>query len=384
MIGEQLDPAGNVRQITVNLNSPSSQEISVRYRPTGGSAELGYDWTFLDSNGNPINEGVLTFAPGETTKIITVRVQSDSIPENQESFGIVLERPTGASLKSGYNTHFVTVYDVIPEGIFKEERWSDGNVYTNNSWDTSPVSYVGYLSGLTPSQNVGDNFSRRVTGWITAPSTGSYQFYVAADDDVRLYLGTTELATSKVLIASQSGWVGFQQWTAKSSQKSVSINLVQGQRYYIEVQHREARGGDHLSVAWTGPGISTITPIVGSSVLPSADNRYIRFLNETTTLVEGQSGQILVALDRANPSASTTVGIEVVSGGTASQGTDFTLGITTLTFAPGELTKSINISALTDSVNEGTEKVTLRLIAANGAQIIAPNSHQLNITDVNA
>ncbi|MFM8006918.1 MAG: Calx-beta domain-containing protein, partial [Dolichospermum sp.] len=63
---------------------------------------------------------------------------------------------------------------------------------------------------------------------------------------------------------------------------------------------------------------------------------------------------------------------------------DFTLGITTLTFAPGELTKSINISALTDSVNEGTEKVTLRLIAANGAQIIAPNSHQLNITDVNA
>ncbi|MFM6249617.1 MAG: Calx-beta domain-containing protein, partial [Dolichospermum sp.] len=326
----------------------------------------------------------MTFAPGETTKIITVRVQSDSIPENQESFGIVLERPTGASLKSGYNTHFVTVYDVIPEGIFKEERWSDGNVYTNNSWDTSPVSYVGYLSGLTPSQNVGDNFSRRVTGWITAPSTGSYQFYVAADDDVRLYLGTTELATSKVLIASQSGWVGFQQWTAKSSQKSVSINLVQGQRYYIEVQHREASGGDHLSVAWTGPGISAITPIVGPSVLPSADNRYIRFLNETTTLVEGQSGQILVALDRANPSASTTVGIEVVSGGTASQGTDFTLGITTLTFAPGELTKSINISALTDSVNEGTEKVTLRLIAANGAQIIAPNSHQLNITDVNA
>ncbi|MFM8008652.1 MAG: Calx-beta domain-containing protein, partial [Dolichospermum sp.] len=116
LIGEQLDPAGNVRQITVNLNSPSSQEISVRYRPTGGSAELGSDWTFLDSNGNPINEGVLTFAPGETTKIITVRVQSDRIPENQESFGIVLERPTGASLKSGYNTHFVTVYDVIPEG----------------------------------------------------------------------------------------------------------------------------------------------------------------------------------------------------------------------------------------------------------------------------
>ncbi|MFM6537133.1 MAG: Calx-beta domain-containing protein, partial [Microcystis panniformis] len=684
LIGEQLDPASNVRQITVNLNRPSSQEISVRYRPTGGSAELGSDWTFLDSNVNPVNEGVLTFAPGETTKTITVRVQSDRIPENQESFGIVLERPTGASLKSGYNTHFVTVYDVIPEGIFKEERWSGGSVFTNNSWDSwvlvdsgypgtegslkttdirvadidpvkltlwlnggsiankdqlgrvrldtvqrssgtlsfwvegsqepkavklqledtatgilvktieaktietirstgsgnsqatfaksgsgingvgqtfstgtlgtndrltsisivgptseatsdsftlkvwenndnfntfapgtlvatstnstsipnngqavfnfsgpqlnpnkvylfsltdangndhagfrsritnvsgnrledgrlfsnltdstadlafnltlspppggvgtvnwenatslavatnstatgvgvsslsvlphdastamlneinLPVSYVGYLNGLTPAQNVGSDFSRRLTGWITAAATGAYEFYLAADDDARLFVGTGEAPSSKVMVASQSGAVSFQQWTAKSSQKSVPINLVQGQRYYIEVQHREASGGDHLSVAWTGPGISTITPIVGPSVLPSADNRYIRFLDETTTLVEGQSGQILVALDRANLSASTTVGIEVVSGSTASQGTDFTLGTTTLTFAPGELTKSINISALTDSVNEGTEKVTLRLIAANGAQIINPNTHQLNITDVNA
>ena len=684
LIGEQLDPAGNVRQISVSLNQSSSESVSVRYRPSGGSAEaLGSDWTFLDGNGNAVNEGVLTFAPGEITKTITVRVQSDRIPESQESFGIVLERPTGASLKSGYNTHSVTVYDVIPEGIIREERWSGGSVYTNNSWDNwvlaeggypgtagslkttairvvdidpakltlwlnggsiankdqlgrvrpdtvqrssgtlsfwvegsqeakavklqledtttgilvkaidartietirstgsgnnqanftqtgdgsngvgqtfstgtlgtndrltsisifgpnssaspasftlkvwenngnfntfapdtlvatstnsasipqngqavfnfsgqqlnpnkvylfsltdangnnhagfrsrvtnatgsrledgrlfsnldstydlafnltlspppggagtvnwenttslavattstatgvgvsslsvlagdasgamlneinSPVSYVGYLNGLTPAQNVGSDFSRRLTGWITAPTTGAYEFYLAADDDARLFVGTGEAPSSKVLVASQSGAVSFQQWTAKSSQKSLPINLIQGQRYYIEVQHREVGGDDHLSVAWTGPGISTITPIVGPSILPSADNRYIRFLEEKTTLVEGQSKQILVALDRANPSASTTVGIEVISGGSASQGTDFTLGATTLTFAPGELTKSINISALTDSVNEGSELVTLRLINASGAQILNPTTNQINITDANA
>ncbi|WP_240868858.1 Calx-beta domain-containing protein, partial [Cylindrospermopsis raciborskii] len=386
LIGEQLDPAGNIRQISVNLNQSSSEAVSVRYRPSGGSAEaLGSDWTFLDGNGNPVNEGVLTFAPGETTKAITVRVQSDRIPENQESFGIVLERPTGASLKSGYNNHFVTVYDVIPEGLIKEERWSGGSVFTNDSWDTSPISYVGYLNSLTPAQNVGSDFSRRLTGWITAPATGTYEFYIAADDDARLFLGTSDAASSKSLVASQTGWVNFQQWTSKSSQKSAAINLIQGQRYYIEVQHRENSGGDHLSVAWTGPGISTITPIItGSSILPSADNRYIRFLEEATTLAEGQSGQIVVTLDRANPSASTTVGIEVVSGGTASQGTDFSLASTTLTFAPGEITKSINISALTDSLNEASEQVSLRLVNANGAQIINPNTHQLNVSDANA
>ena len=388
LVGESLDPAGNLRSIQVTLNQASTAPVSVRYRASGGSAlGLGSDWTFLDpSQGNAETmNGILSFAPGETSKSISFRVQADCIPENQESFGIVLENPSGASLKAGASSHTVTLYDVIPDGLIKEERWDGGSIYTNNSWDSQPASYTGYLSGLTTAQNVGNDYSRRLTGLITAPSSGAYTFYLAADDQARLYLSSNDNATNKALIASVSSWTDFQQWEKNSSQKSAVINLVAGQRYAVEVQQREASGGDHLAVGWTAPGNSSITPILtAASILPNGDNRTLRFLSDRSTLVEGTSGQLLVCLDRPNPNGSVTVDLEVVSGGSASLGSDFALGSTTLTFAPGELTQAIDLSALSDSVNEAAEQLSLRLVNASGAQISNPGRHQLTILDANA
>ena len=100
---------------------------------------------------------------------------------------------------------------------------------------------------------------------ITAAATGNYFFYIAADDAARVYLSTTESAANKTEIVSVASFTGFQQWSESAPRRSAAIALQAGQRYYIEVQHREGSSGDHVTVAWKGPGISAITPIVSPS-----------------------------------------------------------------------------------------------------------------------
>ena len=40
-----------------------------------------------------------------------------------------------------------------------------------------------------------------------------------------------------------------------TQQRSASVPLVAGQRYYLEALQKEGGGGDHVEVAWAGPGI---------------------------------------------------------------------------------------------------------------------------------
>ena len=389
---EERNPADNIHTLTVSLNQAApAGGVQVAYRPDGGTA-LGYgvDWRFVDQNGNdmPAMNGVLEFAAGETSKLIRLRVVNDRITESKENFAILLENAVGASLQSGASRHTVTLYDVIPEGLVTEERWAGGAVFTNNSWDSSPVSYAGYLDGFTAAQNVGDNFSRRLTGFITAPSTGQYNFYASGDDAVRLYVGTSDAPSSKVLAASvpSGGWTGYQQWDKYSSQQSTAIALVAGQKYYVEVQHQEGGGGDHVSIGWTGPGITSITPISTAAAPASIETRYVRFLTSASTATEGQAlaEPILVAIDRVNDSTAITVNLDVVAASSTAAGSDYTLGSTTVSFAPGETVKAVDITALADAANEAAERLVLRLTNASGARIAGPASHTLTIVDANA
>jgi hypothetical protein len=61
------------------------------------------------------------------------------------------------------------------------------------------------------------------------------------------------------------GWTNSREWSKYTSQRSAAINLSAGQKYYIEVLHKEAFGGDNVAVAWQGPGISQA--VIGGSYL---------------------------------------------------------------------------------------------------------------------
>ena len=75
---------------TVTLTPASSQTVTVDYATADQSAQAGTDYTST--------QGTLTFAPGDTTKAITVPVLGDNALESDERFVVQLSNPTNATL----------------------------------------------------------------------------------------------------------------------------------------------------------------------------------------------------------------------------------------------------------------------------------------------
>jgi hypothetical protein len=375
---------GEFRDIPVVLSTVSATPVTVDYASGGGVATGDdVDWSFVDAgNGNAIiSGGTLVFPPGTATRNLRIRVKNDGVSEQSESAVLELRAAHQAGLAAGRNKHTVLIFDGAVPPLVTEERWSGGTVFTNQTWNSVTPVYSGLLPSFTTPQDVADNYSRRLVGQIVAPTTGQYRFWVASDDSSRLYLSTTTSAANKVQIASLSGYTGFQNWDANSSQQSALINLVAGQSYYMEAQQQDGSGGDHLSVAWQGPGFSR-TAIAGAST--DVAPRTVRFVASSTTRRESDAGEplLMAVLDR--PAGSTVVSVDYTVTGTAVSGSDFTLAPGTLSFAAGEQMKLLPLSFVADSAGETPEIITVSLAAANGAQIVSPATHTITLLDASA
>lgn len=381
---EQPTDTGEYRDIPVTLSAAATSTVTVRYASGGGVATGDdVDWAFVDAAaGNAvIPQGTLVFEPGVTALSIRIRVKNDGVAEPIESLLIDLRSPYGASLATGLNRHTMMVGDTSVSGLVLEERWSGSATYTNQTWSSSTPAVRNFLTSFTPSQNVADSYSRRLTGQIVAPVTGAYRFWIASDDDSRLFLSTTSSAANKVQIASLTGWVNYQSWDSNASQRSALINLVAGQSYYMEVQHLEGGGGDHVSVAWEGPSITR--QAIPAQTAENLATRYVRLVRSSSTRNEadGSEPELMAILDR--PAGTTPVSVNYAVSGTAKLGVDYTLPDGPLVFAPGEQMKSIPLALLTDSVAESPEAIVFTLGDAVGVQASAPLSHVITLLDDN-
>ena len=153
-------------------------------------------------------------------------------------------------------------------GTISREVWTG---ISGTSVASIPVGTTPNTTDTLPSfeapTNWAENYGTRLRGYITAPATGSYTFWIASDDKSELWLSTNDNPVNKVNIASVSLWTNPREWTKLSSQKSVAINLTQGQRYYVEALQKEGGNQDHLAVGWATPGQPTSVP---SEVIPGS------------------------------------------------------------------------------------------------------------------
>ena len=74
----------------VRLDRAYVEPVTVAYTTADGTATAGADYT--------ATSGTLTFAPGETHKVVRVRVLDDTVADTGETFRLVLSAPAGASL----------------------------------------------------------------------------------------------------------------------------------------------------------------------------------------------------------------------------------------------------------------------------------------------
>jgi hypothetical protein len=137
----------------------------------------------------------------------------------------------------------------------------------NARWPNRP-DRLRVLTGLDSGSGIADNYGARFRAYVIPPASGSYTFSLASDDNGALFLSTGENPANASQIASVGSWTGYLEWTKLSSQTSAPVNLVAGQRYFIEARVKEGGGGDHLSVGWTGPGITTVSIPAGAQVAP--------------------------------------------------------------------------------------------------------------------
>jgi hypothetical protein len=94
---------------TVTLSKEPELPVTVEYSTVGLSATSGIDF-------QPAN-GVLTFAPGETTKTITVIVNGDLADENNEEFEVVLSNQTNALIAKGSGIGTIFDDEITPGSI---------------------------------------------------------------------------------------------------------------------------------------------------------------------------------------------------------------------------------------------------------------------------
>ena len=126
----------------------------------------------------------------------------------------------------------------------------------------------GELDRFSAPTNWSDNYGTRVRGYVHPPSTGDYTFWISSDDNGELWLSTDDNSLNKQLIASVSGWSSSEEWDKFPEQKSATIHLEAGNRYYIEALQKEGGGGDNLAVAWQIPG-QVLAVIEGQHLSPA-------------------------------------------------------------------------------------------------------------------
>jgi len=106
--------------------------------------------------------------------------------------------------------------------------------------------------------NIGDNYGQRLRGTVRPKVDGEYQFFIAGDDNCELRLTVPGMGGDKPMrIAWVRDWTNPREWNKYPEQAAKPIALKAGVEYAIEILHKESTGGDHVAVAWTGPGIAT-------------------------------------------------------------------------------------------------------------------------------
>ena len=116
------------------------------------------------------------------------------------------------------------------------DRWDTGWwTLTSVPLGTLPASTGTLNFGVETPPMQGDNHAARIRAVLTPTKTGDYTFFLAADDDARLFFNPDGIdARGAQQIAYVAGWTEQYQWDRYQSQRSATFKLHKGRSYYLE------------------------------------------------------------------------------------------------------------------------------------------------------
>ncbi len=166
---------------------------------------------------------------------------------------------------AGTSTSVLNLHVDQNGGSVVRESWS--GVYANLASIPTGTAPTG-TSNLTSlaGTNLGDDYGARIRGYITAPTTGNYYFWIAASNLAELWISNDDEPVNTFKRAwVNTGSATPQTWGAESNQKTPWLALEQGKKYYFEVLHKGVAGADNIAIGWLKPGETGTVP---SEVVP--------------------------------------------------------------------------------------------------------------------
>ena len=409
-------------RFTVSLSRASGEPVSVAYRTEGGTATAGVDY-------EPAR-GRLTFAAESTeAQMIEVAVIDDQVDEAAETLTVRLSDPQGAALRVATATGTIIDDDQrallveprelnVPEGGIGSYRVMLGSKPTGPvmarvlepaevSVDPKELAFtpadwsIAQAVEVTAAQDPDSRADppvvllHEVSGGDYDGTTASVRVTVVEDD-------AATLAVSGGRTAEGGRRLNFQVTLSMASSMEVTVDYATGaagDTATAGVDYAPAR--DTLTFAAGSTATQTIDVTVYDDTIDEPDEQVTVTLRNarnallagggdtasatgtidddddlpelsirSSSLTEGAAGgemRFVVTLDRAS-SQTVTVRYDTADV-TAAAGADYTRASATLTFDPGQLTRTIVVAVTDDALDEPDEELMVTLSAAMHAKI---------------
>ncbi|MCK9335962.1 MAG: HYR domain-containing protein, partial [Candidatus Cloacimonetes bacterium] len=289
---------------TVTLNSQSAQTVSANYSTADNTATAGTDYTAAT--------GIVSFAPGQTTRTIDIDVSGELVYELDETFYVNLSSPTNATIADAQGLGTIENDDNQPEVTLSSDATTiaeDGGVATITATLSNPsASDVTIVLDLGGSAGSGDYSTTSETIVIPAGDTQG-TFVITGDDD------NIVEADETVVVSIDSVTNG----TISGGSQEETVTIIDDDSGVVSITANDSNASE------TGP-----------------DN-----------------GQFTVYLN--NPSSTATV-ISYTIGGTAeTDGSDYTALTGSVEIPAGSTSATIDVSVIDDSIDELDETVVITL-----------------------
>jgi len=291
---------------TISLSKAPAEAVTIPWFTQSGTALAGSDFT--------AGSGSVTFAPGETTKNISVLILSDTRVEADESFSLVLGTPTGATIADGTGLGTIRNDDIVPSLTIGNAQVTEGNAGTKQMVFTVTLSAAS-----------------------ADPVTVAF-----ATRDGTAFAGSDYNAATGTL-----------SFAAGETSRTIAVTI-RGDGV------REA--DETLELVLSGANGATLANAIGRGTILDDDAPPVLTLSHAE-LVEGNSGtkQMVFTLSLSKAIAQSVTTRFATQDGTALAGSDYVAKTGTVTFAAGETSKTVSIAIRGDTAIEADESFNLLL-----------------------
>ncbi|NNG47880.1 MAG: hypothetical protein HKM86_12325, partial [Deltaproteobacteria bacterium] len=324
----RVDEGAGPVTVTVLLSEVSGIPVTVPYSVSGGTAtgeEIDYSQ----------REGTLTFQPGETKKSIEVHLVDDARNEADETVKVFLGAP-GHALLGEIPKHTITTVDDDPIPVVSF------SLPASSGREGSGGSLLEVSLSAPSGREVTVDY--RVTG---GKATGG-------GIDYGLVSGTMTFPPGE---RKRSIEVQFGDDAVHEEAETIVVTLFDPENAVL------------------GENSAHTLTIMDDDPLPSAS------FSVASQRVEENAGMVSVEVLLSEASGMTVAVPYTVSEGTAMGGTDYIQAGGVLFFSPGKTQKSIQLTLLEDTLNEGNETLTV-FLGAPGHAVQGPIAkHVVNIVD---